>query len=82
MVRNALHGLSTTLLVGGGHERALAPLLFLLLSGMIGGAFTGVLILPRLAFEAVEDRSDRIFARGVAGGDVEEFLGGLWALAS
>ena len=81
MVRSALHGLPTTTTVSGGHERALAPLLFLL-GETIGGAFAGVLILPRLALEAVEDRSDRFLAQGVAGGDVKEFLGGSWALAS
>jgi len=48
--------------VGDGHERELAPLLVLLLSGTIGGAFTEVLVPPRLALEAVEDRSDRFFA--------------------
>ena len=30
----------------------------------------------------VEDRSNHFFTRGVAGGDVEEFLGGSRALAS
>ena len=82
MVQSALRRLPTTPTVSGSHYRALTPLLFLLLSGTIGGAFTGVLVPPRLAFEAVEDRSDRIFARGMAGGDVEEFLGGSRALAS
>ena len=48
----------------------------------MGGAFVGVLVLLRLTLEAVEDRSDCFFARGVAGGDVEEFLGGSQALAS
>ena len=81
MVQSALRGLPTTPAVSGGHERALTPLLFLLLGGTIGGAFVGILVLPRLALEAVEDRSDRFFTQGVAGGDVE-FLGGSWALAS
>jgi len=77
VVWGALCGLSTT-----PAERALAPLLFLLLGGTIGGAFVGVLIPPCLAFEAVEDCSDRFFARGVTGDDVKEFLGGSWTLAS
>ena len=77
-----LHGLLTNLLVGGGHERALAPLLVLLLGGIVGGAFVGVPVPFHLALEAVEDRSDHLCARGIAGGDVEELLGGLWALAS
>ena len=65
VVRSALRRLSTTLTVYGGHERALAPLLLVLLfGGMIVGAFAGVL------------------ARGMAGGDVQEFLGGSWALTS
>ena len=82
MVWGALHGLPTTPAVCGGHERALASLLFIFLGGMIGGAFAGILVPPRLAFEAVEDRSNRFFTRGMAGGDVEEFLGGSRALMS
>ena len=57
-------------------------LLVLPLAGMIGGAFVDVLVLPRLALKAVEDRSDRLLTRGVAGGDVEELLGGSRALMS
>ena len=49
---------------------------------MVGGTFAGVLVPLRLAFEAVEDRSDRLLGRGVAGGNVEELLGGSWALMS
>ena len=75
-------GLSTPLVVGGSHERALTPLLVLLLAGMDGGAFAGILVLLCLAFEAVEDCSDRLLARGVVGGDVKELLGGSWALTS
>ena len=68
MVWCTLRGLPAPLAVGGGHERALAPLLVLLFVGTVGGAFAGVLILLCLAFEA--------------GGDVEELLGGSWALTS
>ena len=68
--------------VRDSHERALAPLLVLPLDGTVGGAFTGVLVLFRLALEAVEDRSDHLLTRGIAGGDVEELLGGSWALTS
>ena len=75
-------GLLTPLAVGGGHERALTPLLVLLLAGIVGGALTSILIPLCLALEAVEDRFDRLLTRGVAGGDVEELLGGSWALAS
>ena len=83
MVQCALHRLPTTPAVSGGHERALASLLLVLLFGRtVGGAFASVLILPCLAVEAIEDRSDRFFARGMAGGDVDEFLGGSRALAS
>ena len=35
-----------------------------------------------MPFEAGENRPDRLLARGVAGGDVEELLGGLRALTS
>ena len=49
---------------------------------MVGGAFTGALVPLCLALETVEDRSDCLLARGMAGGDVEELLGGLWALTS
>ena len=83
MVQSALHGLPTTLSVSGGHERALMSLLFVLLfGGTIGGTFTDVLIPPRLAIETIEDCSDRFFARGMASGNVLEFLGGSWALTS
>ena len=49
---------------------------------MVGGTFASILIPFRLAYEVVEDRSDRLLARGMAGGDVEEFLGGSQALTS
>ena len=49
-----------TLAVIGGHEQALAPLLVLLLAGLVGGAFIGVLVPLSLAFEAVKNRPDRL----------------------
>ena len=83
MVQSALRGLPTTTVVSGGHGRALAPLILILLfGGTIGGAFTGVLVSPHLAIEAIEDGIDCFLARGVAGGDVEELLGGSWVLMS
>ena len=68
--------------VGGGHKLALMPLLVLLLAGVVGRAFAGVLVPLRLALEAVKDRPDRLLARGMASGDVEELLGGSRALTS
>ena len=56
--------------------------LLVLLAWTIGGAFAGILVLLRLALKAVEDRFDRLLTRGMASGDVEELLGGLWALMS
>ena len=82
VVRGTLGGLLTPLAVGGGHEQTVASLLVLLLVGTVGGAFTGVLVPLCLALEAVEDRSDHLLARGMTGGDVEELLGGSWALTS
>ena len=58
------------------------PLLVLPLDGTIGGTFTGVLVPFRLSLEAVEDRSDRLLARGMAGANVVELLGGSRALTS
>jgi len=63
VVRSALRRLSTTLTVCGGHERALTPLLLVLLFGRtIGGAFDGILVPLRLSIETIEDCSDRFFA--------------------
>ena len=82
VVQGTLGRLLTPLAVGGGHERALAPLLVLLLARMVRDAFAGVLIPLSLAFEAVENCPDRLLARGMAGGDVEDLLSGSWALTS
>jgi len=79
MVRGTFCGLLTPLEVGGGHEQALAPLLVLLLARAVGGAFIGVLVLLCLTLGAIENRPDRLLARGVAGGYIEELLGGSWA---
>jgi hypothetical protein len=69
-------------MVGSGHERALTPLLVLLLVWMVGGTFVGVIVLLCLALGAVEDGSNRLFTRGMAGGDVKELLGGPRTLAT
>ena len=71
-----------SLVVDSGHERALAPLLVLLLVGAVRGAFTGVLVPLFLALGAVENRPDCLLARGMASGDVEELLSGSGALTS
>ena len=39
-------------------------------------------MLFRSAFEVVKDRSNCLLTRGMAGGDVKEPFGGLWALMS
>jgi len=75
-------GLPTPFMASGGHERALAPLLVHLLVGVVGGAFTGILIQICLALGAVKNHPDGLLARGMASGDVEELLGGSRALAS
>ena len=80
--QGTLGRLPTPFAVGGGHERALASLPVLLLAGTVGGAFVGVLVPLRIAFEAVEDRSDRLLARGKPCSDVEELLVGSRALTS
>ena len=79
--RGALGGLPTPLAVGGGLERVLTPWLVLLLGGMVGGAFTGILV-PLCLHRNLKDCSDCLLARGMASGDVEELLGGSWALSS
>ena len=73
---------SDPLTVGSGHEQALTSLLVLLLIWAVGGVFADVLIPLCLALGAVENCPNRLLAQGVAGGDVEELLGGLRALMS
>ena len=62
VVRGTLGGLPTPLVVGNGHEQALAPLLLLLVVGAVGGTFAGVLVLLCLALGAVKNRPDRLLA--------------------
>ena len=80
VVWGTLGRLPTPFAVEGSHERALVPLHVLLFARTVGGAFAGILVPLRPAFEAVEDRSDRLLARGMAGGDIEELHGGSRAL--
>ena len=54
----------------------------LLLVGAVRGAFAGILVPLCLALGAVKNCPDRLLARGMAGGNVEELLGGSWALMS
>ena len=56
-------------------------LLVLLFGRTIGCAIADVLVPPCLGIEAIEHRSDHFFTRGMASGDVQEFLGGSRALA-
>ena len=63
VIWSALRRLPTTLAVSSDHERVITPLLLILpFGGTIGGAFAGTLVPPCLAFEAIEDRSDRLFS--------------------
>ena len=62
VVWGALDGLLTPLALGGSHERALTPLLVLLLARTVASAFTSVLVLLSLAFEAVKNCPDRLLA--------------------
>jgi len=70
------------LAVDDSQEQALASLLALFLARVVGGAFADILVSLFLALEVVEDRSDCLLARGMAGGVVEELLGGSRALTS
>ena len=73
---------SDPLAVNSGHEPALMSLLVLHLVGVVGGAFAGILVPLCLALGAVENCPDRLLARGMASGDVEDLLVGSWALTS
>jgi hypothetical protein len=48
------------------------PLLVHLLLGAVGGAFASVLLSLCLASRMVKNCSDRLLARGMASGDVDE----------
>ena len=82
VVGSILGGRSATFLLSSGHELALVLLLVLLLVWTVRGALVGVLVPPRFAFGAIKNRSDRVLARGLASGNLEEFLGGSQALTS
>ena len=82
MVSSFLGGHLATFPLGSGHERAPVLLLVLLLVRTVRGTLTGVLVLPRFAFGAIKNRSDRLLTRGMAGGNVEELLGNSRALVS
>ena len=63
VIRSALRGLPTTLAVGSGCKRVIGPLLLVLLLGRtVGGTFAGTLVMFRLAFETIEDCSDRLLS--------------------
>ena len=49
-------------MVDSGHERALKVLPVLLLVGIVGGAFAGIVVPLCLALGAVKDSSDCLFA--------------------
>ena len=63
-------------------EQLLTPLLVLLLVGAVGGVFADVLVPLHVALGTVKNRPDHLLARGMAGGDVDELLGGSRALMS
>jgi len=58
------------------------PLLVIFFVGVVGGVFIGILVPLFLALRAVKNCPDCLLTRGMAGGDVEELLGGLQALTS
>lgn len=51
----------------------------LLLPRALGGSFAGLLFAPWLQIGAVKDGPDRLFTRGVVGGNVEQLFGASWA---
>ena len=80
VVRQALLGLLARV-ISCGHQRSVGrstPILFVLLAPLRGGALILVLALG-LAFvlASIEDRSDRLLARGVVHGDIEQVVGGM-----
>ena len=80
MVRKALLGLLVCVISRGdqcGVGRS-AVIFFVLFAPLHGGALVLILVLG-LAFvpASVEDRSNRLLARGVVRGDVEQVMGGM-----
>ena len=82
VIGGALSHRLTSFSLGGSHERAPVPFSVLLLIGVVRGGFVGILVLLRLASGAIKNCSNHLLARSVAGRDVKEFLGSLWALTS
>ena len=80
MVGQALLGLLAHAISRGNLHRVdqSAPILLVLFTPLYGGALILVLALG-LAFvpDSVEDCSDRVLARGMVCGDVEQVAGGL-----
>jgi hypothetical protein len=82
VIRVAFSGRLLALGLCSGHEQVSGPLLApLLLLQAVKGAFASVLVSLGIPPGAVKNRSDRLLARSMAGGDVEELLGSLGALA-
>jgi hypothetical protein len=81
VIWDSLGGHLLAFTLSGGHERVPRPLLVLLLLRAVRGAFASILFSLRLTAGAIDNHSNRLLARGMVGGDVEERLGGLWALA-
>jgi len=80
VVKQSLLGLPGCAISRGDQRGAvrLAPILLVLLAPLSGGAFIRIHVLG-LAFvpASAEDRSDRLLARGVVGGNVEQIVGGM-----
>jgi hypothetical protein len=75
VVRGAFGRRLLALVLSSGHERVIGSwlILLLLLLRAVRGSFAGVLVPLGLATGAV---SDHLLARGVAGSNVKEILGG------
>ena len=79
VVRQSLLGLPGCVISCGDQRGVVrpAPILPVLLAPLSGGAFVWIRALG-LAFvpASTEDRSDRLLARGMVGGDIEQIAGG------
>ena len=79
VVRQALLGLLARM-IGRGDQRGVgwsAPILLVLFTPLRGGALVLVLTLGlALVPASTKDRSDRLLARGVVGGNIEQIAGG------